>query len=254
MVVVSRGLEKCSRADLAAPSVPSSCSWSSSSSLPGPDDSSFLVALEADLALPVGEGTGGELFHESFVMTAQSLQHGYKRAERGAGDHVGRVLAGLQEHGHDDPRDLRAAVLVGPERAADVLDDLDLGARVSAKADGFDSRSPVMSTPSPRTRQLARKARWTRRPAASMPLANWRRTSRRSVTRWSPHSHADHTRSGVRGGLPPARRTPRRSGLRQLVRGGQVLVGGVVDVQLGSGLRQLVRELPRLPPPSGGTS
>ncbi len=31
-------------------------------------------------------------------------------------------------------------------------------------------------------------------------------------------------------------------GLRQLVRGGQVLVGGVVDVQLGSGLRQLVRE------------
>ncbi len=40
------------------------------------------------------------------------------------------------------------------------------------------------------------------RPAASMPPANWRSTSRRSVTRWSPHSHADQTRSGdVAAGL-----------------------------------------------------
>ncbi|QKW48174.1 hypothetical protein HUT08_36155 [Streptomyces buecherae] len=49
------------------------------------------------------------------------------------------VLAGLEEDRHDDPGDPRAAVAVGPECAADVLDDLDLGAAGVGEADGLDS-------------------------------------------------------------------------------------------------------------------
>lgn len=89
--------------------------------------------------------------------------------------------------------------------------------QVSAKRMASTPRSPVMSTPSPRTRPEARKALCTRWPAASMPLANCRSTSRRSATRRSPHSHAHHTL-------------------------GQVVVGGVDDVQLRGRLRQVLRE------------
>lgn len=39
----------------------------------GTDDLPVLVAPEVDLALAVGEGAGGELLDESFVMTAESL-------------------------------------------------------------------------------------------------------------------------------------------------------------------------------------
>ncbi len=67
------------------------------------------------------------------------LQYGYKGAERGAGDHVVRVLVGLQEHRHDDPGDLDGAVLVEAERPADVLDDLDLGAAGVGEADRLDA-------------------------------------------------------------------------------------------------------------------
>ncbi|KOU36241.1 hypothetical protein ADK54_34520 [Streptomyces sp. WM6378] len=98
--------------------------------------------------------------------------------------------------GRDDPRDLRGAVLVEPERAADVLDDLDLGPRVSAKQMASTPRSPVMSTPSPRMRTEVRNARCTRRLLVSMPRANCRSASSRSETRWSSHSQADQTRSG----------------------------------------------------------
>ncbi|KOU36202.1 hypothetical protein ADK54_34720 [Streptomyces sp. WM6378] len=49
--------------------------------------------------------------------------------------HVGWVLAGLQEDGHDDPGDLGGAVLVGPEGTADALDDFDLEAAGVGEAD-----------------------------------------------------------------------------------------------------------------------
>lgn len=91
----------------------------------GPDDLPVLVPLDVDLALPACERAGSELLDQTFVMRTQALQYGYKGAEAGAGDHVGGVLVGLQEDRHDDPCDLRAAVAVEAERAADVLDDLD---------------------------------------------------------------------------------------------------------------------------------
>ncbi len=105
----------------------------------GPDDPPVLVAPDVDLALSAGEGAGGELLDEAFVVAAEALEDGYEGAEAGGGDHVGRVLAGLEEDRHDDPRDLRAAVLVEPECAADVLHDLDLGAAGVGEADGLHS-------------------------------------------------------------------------------------------------------------------
>jgi hypothetical protein len=47
------------------------------------------------------------LLDELFIVTAETLEDRYKRAEAGGGDHVGGVLAGLREHRHDDPCDLR---------------------------------------------------------------------------------------------------------------------------------------------------
>lgn len=103
----------------------------------GADDPAFFVALDVDLALLVapGQSTGGELLNESFIMRAEALEYGYEGAERGAGDHVVGVLAGLQEDGHDDPGGLGRAVRVRAQGAADVLDDLDLGAAGVGKAD-----------------------------------------------------------------------------------------------------------------------
>jgi hypothetical protein len=71
----------------------------------GADDLPVLIAPDVHLALPAAEGTGGELLDELFIVTAESLEDRYKGAE--AGDHVGGVLAGLREHRHDDPCDLR---------------------------------------------------------------------------------------------------------------------------------------------------
>ncbi|WP_376210470.1 hypothetical protein [Streptomyces sp. NPDC056304] len=87
----------------------------------GSDDPSVLVALDVDLALAAGEGAGGELLDQALIVTAQALENRHKGPERGAGDHVGRVFAGLQEHRHDDPGHLRAAILVEPQRPADLL-------------------------------------------------------------------------------------------------------------------------------------
>ncbi len=94
----------------------------------GADDPALFVALDVHFALVLaaGQGAGGELFDHALVVGAQALEDGYERAEAGAGDHVGRVFAGLQEDGHDDASGLGGAVLVEPECAADVLDDLDL--------------------------------------------------------------------------------------------------------------------------------
>lgn len=96
----------------------------------GPDDPAFFIALHVDLAgvVAAGQGAGGELLNEAFVVRAQALEHGHERLEAGGGDHVGRVLAALQENGHDDPGDLGRAVRVRAERPADVLHDLHLGA------------------------------------------------------------------------------------------------------------------------------
>jgi hypothetical protein len=82
----------------------------------GPDDLAVFVPPDVDLGLPAGQSAGGELLDESLSMTAESLEDRYKGGA-GAGDHVGRVLAGLlQEDRHDDPRDLRGAVLIEPQR------------------------------------------------------------------------------------------------------------------------------------------
>lgn len=103
----------------------------------GPDDLPILVTPDVNLALPARERAGSELHDKSLIMTAEPLEDRHKGAERGTGDHVGRVLAGLQEHRHDDPGHLRAAVLVEPERPADVLHDLHLRAASVREADGF---------------------------------------------------------------------------------------------------------------------
>ena len=160
----------------------------------GCDDSAVLVAPEVDLALSVGEGVGGELLDEAFGVRARALEDGHEGAERGAGDHVGGVLAGLQEDRHDDACVVPSLLRRSARPMFWTISTWE--PRVSAKQTASTPRSPVMSTPSPRTRQLARNARCTRRPTASMPPANCLSTSRRSATRWSPHSHARHTLSG----------------------------------------------------------
>lgn len=162
----------------------------------GADDPPVLVAPEVDLALAAGEGSGGELLDEAVVMRAQALEDGYKGAEAGGGDYVGRVLVGLQEDGHDDPGDLRGAVFVEPQGAADVLDDFDLGSAGVGEADGFDAAfaGDVDS--------FAEDAYGGEEGPVYAPVVGvdavgeLPRTSRRSVTRWSPHSQADQTRFG----------------------------------------------------------
>lgn len=99
------------------------------------------------------------MFDEAFRVRAQALEDGYEGAERGRGDHVVGILTGLQEDRHDDARHLGRTVGVRAERPADVLDDLDLGAAGVGEADRLDPLVPTMSTPSPRTRTLARNAR-----------------------------------------------------------------------------------------------
>lgn len=102
-----------------------------------PDDLAVLVALEVDLANSVGEGTGGELLDQVLVVAAQALEYVFEGAVAGGGDYVRRVLAGLKEHRHNDPGGLGAAVAVGPQRATDVLHDLDLRAAGIGEADRF---------------------------------------------------------------------------------------------------------------------
>lgn len=51
----------------------------------GADDLAVLVALDMDLAFAAGEGAGGELLDESFIMTAESL---YLEAGSGRGAFV----------------------------------------------------------------------------------------------------------------------------------------------------------------------
>lgn len=115
--------------------------------------------------------------------------------------------------------------------------------RVSAKQMASTPRSPVRSTPSPRTRPEARKALCTRWPAASMP--RWRTAEALRAVR-------------PRGGRPIAMPTTPGPGdtavghqsvelrvdrgPRQPVRLGQVVVGRVGDVQLRGRLRQVLRE------------
>ncbi len=161
-----------------------------------PDDLPVLIALEVDCALAVGEGAGGELLDQAFIVAAQALEHRRERLEACGGDHVGRVLTGFRNTGTMILAPFVLPSLLSRSARPMFCTISTWEPRVSAKQTASTPRSPVMSTPSPSTRTLARKARWTWRPAASMPLANWRSTSRRSVTRWSPQSHADHTRSG----------------------------------------------------------
>lgn len=104
----------------------------------GSDDPAVLVALEVDVALPVGEGAGGELLDESFRVRTQALEDGDEGLVAGGGDHVLGVLARLEEHRHDDPGDLRAAIPVRAQRPSDVLHDLDLGATGVREADRID--------------------------------------------------------------------------------------------------------------------
>lgn len=61
-------------------------------------------------------------------IAAQALENGHERLEARAGDHVGGVLTGLEEDGHDDPRDLGGAVPVEAECPPDVLHVLHLRA------------------------------------------------------------------------------------------------------------------------------
>lgn len=59
---------------------------------------------------------------------AHRLEDGYEGCERGGGDHVGWVLAGPEEDGHEDPGGLDRTVGVRAQGTADVLHDLDLEA------------------------------------------------------------------------------------------------------------------------------
>ncbi|MFG2296034.1 hypothetical protein [Streptomyces sp. NPDC048603] len=77
---------------------------------------------------------GSELFDQVLIVRTQALEDGYKRLEARGGDHVGGVLARLQEHGHDDACDLRGAALVEAEGAADVGPEKVAGVRVACGA------------------------------------------------------------------------------------------------------------------------
>lgn len=209
----------------------------------GPDDASVFIAPDVYLALPAGEGAGGELLDESFIMTAESLEDRNKGAEAGGGDHVGGVLAGLQEDGHDDPCDLRAAVAVEPECAADVLHDLHLRAAGVREADRLDTprAGDVDALPEDPHRGEERAVY----PAAGRvdavgELAQDLASFGYEVVAAQPR-RPDPVRRHVAAGLELVElRVDRRRG--EPVRGCQVLVRGVVDVQLRGRLRQLLRE------------
>lgn len=209
----------------------------------GPDDPPVFIVLEVDLALAAGERAGGELLDQALIMRAQALEHGYERLETRGGDHVGGVLAGLEEDWHDDPGDLRGAVLVEAERAADVLDDLDLGAAGVGEADGLDSAfagdvdafsedaaagEEGAVDPAPGRVDAACELPDDLAPLGDEVVAAQPR--RPDAVRWGVAAGLEFVELRVDGGL------------RQLVGGGQVVVRGVVEVQLGSGLGQLLRE------------
>ncbi len=64
------------------------------------------VGVECDGGRRLPPGGGGAQRHaldDPLVMGPQALEHGYQGPVAGGGHHVGRVLAGLQEDGHDDP-------------------------------------------------------------------------------------------------------------------------------------------------------
>lgn len=67
------------------------------------------------------------------------MEDRYEGCERGGGDHVGRVLAGLEEDGHDDPGGLGRAVGVWAQGPADVLHDLHLGAAGVGEVDRLNA-------------------------------------------------------------------------------------------------------------------
>lgn len=162
----------------------------------GVDDPPVLVTPDMHLALPAGEYARGELFDQALIVGAQAREDGHEGLEAGGGDHVGS-LPGSRNTGT-----MILATLALPSRlrrsARPVFWTISTWAqRVSAKQIESMPRVPMVSTPSPDTRTEAKKARCAWRPAASMPLANWHSASRRSLTRRSPHSHADHTRSGA---------------------------------------------------------
>lgn len=164
----------------------------------GADDSAVLIALDVHLALvpAAGEGAGGELFHQALIVRAQALEDG----DEGRNEAEATMSVGSSS-GSRKTGTMMRAIFVVPSRLSRSARPMfctisTCEPRVSAKHTASTPTSPVMSTPSPSTRTEARKARLTRWPAASRLFANCPRTSRRSLTRWSPHSHADHTRCG----------------------------------------------------------
>ncbi|MFD4899151.1 hypothetical protein [Streptomyces sp. NPDC058411] len=69
----------------------------------------FLDRIECDDGRGLAPGGGGVKCHaldDPFVMSAQALEDRDEGAVAGGRHHVGGVFARLQEHGHDQPRDL----------------------------------------------------------------------------------------------------------------------------------------------------
>jgi len=166
MVAASRGLEKWRRAASAAAWV-SSSSWSwRSPSPPAPTICPFSSRRTWTLRFPLVSAreascsTRRSSWLRSPWSTATS---GLKLATMSVGSSSGSRKTGT----------MMRATFVVPSRfnlsARPVFCTISTcEPRVSAKDTASTPRSPVMSTPSPRTRQLARKARCTRRPAASI--------------------------------------------------------------------------------------
>lgn len=209
----------------------------------GPDDPPVLIAMDVDLALAAGERAGGELLDQALIVAAQALEHGHERLEAGGGDHVGRVLAGLQEHRHDDPGHLRAAVLVEPERPADVLHDLHLGAAGVREADRVDSPLAGDVHAFPEHANAGEEGAVHPAPGrvdAVGELADLLAPFGDGVVAAQPR-RPHPVRRDVPSGLQLVELRV-DGGLRQPVGGSQVIVRGIVDVQLGCRLRELLRE------------
>lgn len=209
----------------------------------GADDPPLLVPPDMNLALAARQSPGGELLDEALIVTARALEDGDQSGIRGGGDHVFGVLVRLQEDGHDDAGHLGGAVAVEPEGPADVLDDLDLGAAGVGEADrlhaAFAGDVDAFAEYADGGEERAVYAPVVRVDAVG-ELAQDLAPLRDVVVAAQP-CRPDPVWWDVAAGLQLVELgLDRRRG--ELLRGGQVGVGGIGGVQLGGRLGQLLRE------------